>query len=86
MTDGGAVVENMGFPLAHTLSREPGHWVPTNLVQQQQLPLLPDWGSNRTFAMPPAPPAACLRRRPTARHRVRPSTGRQRRSAMRWRA
>ncbi|WP_377295010.1 vanadium-dependent haloperoxidase [Rhizobium sp. SG2393] len=64
MTDGGAVVENMGFPLAYTLSREPGHWVPTNLVQQQQLPLLPGWGSNRTFAMPsgtscglPPPPA-----------------------------
>src|SRR5690606_3718422 len=27
-------------------------WVPTSLVAQQQLPLLPTWGGVRTFAMP----------------------------------
>ena len=39
------------------------HWVPTSLIAQQQNPLLPNWGENRTFAMPngtacalPAPP------------------------------
>jgi hypothetical protein len=51
-TDGGAVIENMGFPREHTLSKEPGHWVPTSAIQQQQFPLLPDWGKVRTFAMP----------------------------------
>jgi len=63
-TDGGAVVENMGFPLQYTLTAGPAHWVPTSLVRQQQLPLLPDWGGNRTFATPsgkdcslPPPPA-----------------------------
>ncbi len=41
----------------------PAHWVPTSLIAQQQKPLLPNWGKNRTFAMPngascalPAPP------------------------------
>jgi hypothetical protein len=63
-TDGGAVVENMGFPRDYTVSKEPGRWVPTSPVQQQQVPLLPDWGKVRTFAMPngatcglPPPPA-----------------------------
>lgn len=63
-TDGGAVIENMGFPLAWTFSDEPGHWVPTSTLGQQQAPLLPSWGQNRTFAMPqgaacslPPPPA-----------------------------
>jgi PAP2 superfamily len=62
--DGGAVVENMGFPLEYALNKAPGHWVPTSLVVQQQKPLLPKWGGNRPFAMPmaascplPAPPA-----------------------------
>jgi hypothetical protein len=50
--DGGAVVENMGFPLAYSLTPGPAHWVPTSLIGQQQFPLLPDWGKNRTFAMP----------------------------------
>lgn len=61
--DGGAVVENMGFPLQYELTKGPGHWVPTSSIAQQQKPLLPDWGKNRTFAMPdgaacplPAPP------------------------------
>ncbi len=62
--DGGAVVENMGFPLEFTLGQGPSAWVPTSLVAQQQLPLLPAWGANRPFAMPqgnacplPPPPA-----------------------------
>jgi len=61
--DGGALVVNMGFPYEYTLTAGAAHWVPTSLISQQQLPLLPKWGSNRTFAMPigkscslPAPP------------------------------
>ncbi|MBX3571790.1 MAG: vanadium-dependent haloperoxidase [Mesorhizobium sp.] len=63
-TDGGAVIENMGFPLEYKLTDGPAHWVPTNLIRQQQVPLLPDWGRTRSFAMPdgaacglPPPPA-----------------------------
>lgn len=62
--DGGAKVENMGFPLEFTLNKGPSNWVPTSLINQQQLPLLPKWGENRPFAMQtgngcplPAPPA-----------------------------
>jgi hypothetical protein len=51
-TDGGAKVVNMGFPMEYTLSSEPGHWVPTSTIVQQQAPLLPEWGENRPFAMP----------------------------------
>lgn len=61
--DGGAVVENMGFPYEYTLTDGPAHWVPTSLIRQQQMPLLPKWGQNRPFAMPagnscalPSPP------------------------------
>jgi hypothetical protein len=50
--DGGASVENMGFPFDYELTPGPEHWVPTSNIGQQQVPLLPDWGSNRTFAMP----------------------------------
>lgn len=50
--DGGAVVENMGFPHDYVLTEGPQHWVPTSLIAQQQAPLLPAWGTNRTFAMP----------------------------------
>ncbi len=61
MEDGGAVVENMGFPFDHALNDRPGAWAPTSLVVQQQAPLLPRWGENRSFAMPtgascPLPP------------------------------
>ncbi len=63
LTDGGAVIENMGFPLDYQLAKGAGMWTPTSLVAQQQAPLLPNWGRNRTFAMPagaacplPAPP------------------------------
>ena len=62
-TDGGAVVENMGFPMDYTLTPGPSNWVPTSAIRQQQFPLLPNWGGNRSFAMPsgascplPAPP------------------------------
>jgi hypothetical protein len=50
--DGGAVVETLGFPQDYQLIPGPAHWVPTSLVALQQKPLLPDWGKNRTFAMP----------------------------------
>lgn len=50
--DGGAVVENMGFPHDYVLTEGPQHWVPTSLIAQQQAPLLPNWGTNRAFAMP----------------------------------
>jgi hypothetical protein len=63
-SDGGAKIENMGFPLEFALGSRPGSWVPTSLINQQQLPLLPKWGENRPFAMPtgnacplPPPPA-----------------------------
>ena len=63
-TDGGDDVQNMGFPLNYDLKKGPGYWVPTSLIRQQQLPLLPDWGKNRPFAMKqggscrlPEPPA-----------------------------
>jgi hypothetical protein len=56
-TDGGDVVTNMGFPTSadYKLNSTPGHWVPTNVIVQQQLPLLPKWGQNRPFAMPQGP-------------------------------
>jgi len=50
--DGGAVITNMGFPRSYTPGTDPKDWVPTSLIRQQQAPLLPDWGGNRTFAMP----------------------------------
>ena len=63
-TDGGAQIENMGFPMAYKRPEAPGSWVPTSLIVQQQAPLLPLWGENRAFAMPqndacglPPPPA-----------------------------
>lgn len=55
--DGGATIENMGFPQRYELKTGAAHWVPTSLILQQQTPLLPDWGKNRTFAMPDG--AAC---------------------------
>ncbi len=51
-SDGGAVVTNLGFPEKYDLSKEPGHWVPTNQFQLQQKPLLPNWGKNRMFVTP----------------------------------
>ncbi len=52
MKDGGAVIQNMGFPATYTLTKGPAHWVPTNTIDLQQNPLLPNWGKNRSFAMP----------------------------------
>jgi hypothetical protein len=51
LSDGGANVENMGFPYSYPKASKPSEWVPTNLIVQQQAPLLPKWGSNRTFAL-----------------------------------
>ena len=61
LNDGGAVVENMGFPMDYQAQGGAGKWVPTSLIIQQQKPLLPGWGNNRSFAMPsgascPLPP------------------------------
>lgn len=50
-SDGGAVVENMGFPMTYALTKGPAHWVPTSKIVQQQAALLPNWGNNRPFAM-----------------------------------
>jgi hypothetical protein len=52
--DGGAAIDNMGFPRQWTLNPAPGHWLPTSKIVLQQAPLLPDWGKNRPFAMPSA--------------------------------
>ncbi|MCU0904727.1 MAG: hypothetical protein MUE83_12745, partial [Tabrizicola sp.] len=51
-TDGGAVIDNMGFPRDYTPGTRPQDWVPTSLIRLQQAPLLPDWGRNRPFALP----------------------------------
>ena len=63
-SDGGAVIDNLGFPQKYDLAKGDGAWVPTNLVALQQMPLLPNWGKNRRFAMPqdaacqlPGPPS-----------------------------
>jgi hypothetical protein len=50
--DGGAIVVNMGFPETWPAPLQPGSWVPTSLIRQQQTPLLPHWGTNRPFAIP----------------------------------
>ena len=62
--DGGAVVDNMGFPQSFETGDKPGYWKPTSVIRMQQAPLLPKWGENRTFvlvnggACPLAPPPA----------------------------
>lgn len=63
-TDGGAVIDNLGFPATYELAKQPGRWVPTNPIALQQHPLLPSWGSNRTLGLAgvgdcglPPPPA-----------------------------
>lgn len=55
--DGGAQVENLGFPYTFDLVEGPEHWVPTSRIAVQQTPLLPSWADNRAFAMPSG--AAC---------------------------
>ena len=52
LNDGGAVIANMGFPEQWDLPKGDDKWVPTSPIRQQQFPLLPDWGNNRTFALP----------------------------------
>lgn len=47
--DGGAVVENMGFPRQYTPADDPAAWRPTSTISLQQAPLLPDWGKVRPF-------------------------------------
>jgi hypothetical protein len=49
--DGGAVIANMGFPETYGGPKGPQYWVPTNTFALQQMPLLPNWGKNRPFAM-----------------------------------
>jgi PAP2 superfamily len=51
-TDGGAVIDNMGFPREYTPGTRPQDWVPTSMIRLQQAPLLPGWGKNRPFVMP----------------------------------
>jgi hypothetical protein len=62
--DGGAVVDNLGFPMEWTHGTAPGAWVPTSAVRLQQAPLLPHWGTNRPLVLAdgeacplPPPPA-----------------------------
>ena len=50
-TDGGAEIENMGFPMEAAKDKLPSQWVPTSKVAVQQAPLLPYWGNVRTFAL-----------------------------------
>lgn len=50
--DGGAVIENMGFPRDYMPGTRPQDWVPTSAIRLQQAPLLPGWGQNRPFAVP----------------------------------
>lgn len=52
LDDGGAVIDNMGFPQEWDLPKGDDKWVPTSPIRQQQLPLLPEWGLKRTFATP----------------------------------
>ena len=51
-TDGGAVIENMGFPYEYVLGAQRFSWAPTSTVAVQQRPLLPNWGNNRAFTLP----------------------------------
>jgi hypothetical protein len=51
-TDGGAEIEHLGFPEDFKMKVGPEYWVPTSTISFQQKPLLPEWGSVRTFAIP----------------------------------
>lgn len=50
--DGGAVIDNMGFPREYTPGTRPQDWVPTSAIRLQQAPLLPNWGKVRPFVTP----------------------------------
>jgi membrane-associated phospholipid phosphatase len=63
-TDGGHNIDLMGFGSDYKVDGAAGHWQPTSAIRLQQMPLLPNWGGNRTFAIPnaatcalPAPPS-----------------------------
>lgn len=49
--DGGAVIDNMGFPRDYAAGTRPQDWVPTSAIRLQQVPLLPGWARNRPFAV-----------------------------------
>lgn len=51
-TDGGTEIKNLGFPEDYKMPVGPKYWVPTSTISFQQRPLLPEWGSVRTFAIP----------------------------------
>ncbi len=51
LSDGGATIENLGFPLSYPIAKDPSQWVPTSTIPLQQTPLLPSWGDNRTFVL-----------------------------------
>ncbi len=55
--DGGADIQLMGFASDYKVDDAPGRWKPTGPIRLQQLPLLPKWGDNRTFALATA--ASC---------------------------
>ncbi len=48
--DGGHEIKLMGFDSDYKVDAAPAHWKPTGPIRLQQLPLLPKWGNNRTFA------------------------------------
>jgi membrane-associated phospholipid phosphatase len=50
-TDGGATINNLGFPLTYPKATKPENWVPTAALGMQQTPLLPTWGDNRPLVM-----------------------------------
>jgi hypothetical protein len=50
--DGGAKIDNMGFPRDYTPGTRPQDWVPTSMIRLQQAPLLPDWGKTRPLVVP----------------------------------
>ncbi len=49
--DGGATIDNMGFPESFKPEEKLGAWKPTSVVRMQQAPLLPNWGENRTLVL-----------------------------------
>jgi hypothetical protein len=50
-SDGGAVIDNLGFPDTAQPPAGPAQWVPTSAIRIQQAPLLPRWGDNRPMAL-----------------------------------
>ncbi|MEY4531520.1 MAG: hypothetical protein RLZZ156_2241 [Deinococcota bacterium] len=50
-SDGGATINNLGFPLTYPKASKPEQWIPTAALGMQQTPLLPTWGNNRPLVM-----------------------------------